>query len=235
MAAAALIGLGVYMWNREHRLRGSAEAAAEAADLRLKGQIVADESSRKELEASVGSLLSENKELQAAYAKARQAAPGARPVGAGKLDTGPLAVRAPPPPTPSNDGKKPNVPPLTECALTQQDKVSVEVSILQLQTDKGNNLVLGTADVYRTTPRYLVASGSFQSELSGVKSLEAEAPPRWGVLALGACGGGGCGPGVGVLFPPVTMPIVRWRAEAFLGVVAAPGALLALGGIGARW
>ena len=235
----ALIAAGVYMWNREHRLRGSAELAAEAAQLALKGQIVEGQETKKQLDGSVADLVSQNEALAAALAEAKKAAPDAKAESASRLDTGPLVVHvaprevasaAPGPPPPAEPA------PPTTCALTQQDKVSVTVNVLELQTGKGNTLIVGTADVYRVgPPRTLLAGGRFQSSLSETHELAETSPPRWGVLALGACGSGGCGPGVGVLLPPVTVPLVHWRAEAFLGAVAAPGSVLALGGIGVRW
>ena len=249
--AFALLAAAVFLWNREHGLRGDAQRDAEAARLALKNQIVEGEASKKELAASVSDLLAQNKALAAAFDDAMAAAPDAKPASASRLDTGPLEVkgrfRPPGAPDPAAAGALSDAAraghtgsgtaPQDPCVLRPGDAVSVTVDSIELRTGKGNTMVVGAASVYREIPppRELLAQGRFQSALSTSRELAVQIPPRWGALALGACGAQGCGPGVGVLLPPVTLPLVGWRAEGVLGLVAAPGALLAIGGIGVRW
>jgi hypothetical protein len=230
--ALVLLAGAAFFWNREKRLRGTAEAAAEAAQLALKQQIVEEQSSKAELRDTVKDLVGQNELLREAYEKAVAAAPDAKPESASRLETGPLPVRAQaahPPPVPAT-----STPPA--CALTVDDKVSLSVDVLELKTSKGNTLIVGTASAYREgPPRTLLAEGKFQSSLSTTHELSEPAPKRWGAMALAACGMSGCGPGVGVLLPPWTVPLVGWRVEAFAGAIAAPGASLAIAGIGARF
>src|SRR5689334_13575680 len=91
-----LVAAGVFLWNREHRLRTDAQRDAEASRLTLQGQIVAAEKSKADLAQSVDALTRGNSELRDALAKAQRAAPGARVTGAGRLDTGAMRVMAPP-------------------------------------------------------------------------------------------------------------------------------------------
>jgi hypothetical protein len=87
-----LLALAGY-WTYRHRQLGSALRAAEAAQLKLKGQIVADDATRRELSDSVSKLLAENDDLKKAYEAAKAAAPGSSPVGVATLSTGPIDVR----------------------------------------------------------------------------------------------------------------------------------------------
>ncbi len=261
LIALVFLGAGVYLWNREHRLRLSAGQQAEAAQLQFRGQIVAEQEGKKDLQANRDKLLAENVEIKQAYEAALRAAPGAQTVGAARLDTGPLAVHTPASVGPAADSKsaggagQSRVPPSstasqvpsalppggpvvsTACAVWADQHISVEVDALELKTKLGNALVLGTAAVYVDDPvRALLARGSFRSTFSLAEELARPPPPRWGAGALGICGGGGCGPGVVVAPPPVTLPLVGWRVESLLGAAAPPGAgLSALGAAWVRW
>lgn len=233
---AALLAAAAFLWNREKRLRGEAERDAEAARLELKNQVVEGAATKKELRGKVDELLANNDLLRQAYEEAVKAAPGAAPVSASKLDTGPLVVKVAPRPDPPLSAA-PQAPECAPCALSPGDAISVTVDVLELLTRAGNTLAVGTASVYREDPlpRELLAAGKFQSALSRSMELATPAPPRWGAMLLGVCGLSGCGPGAAVLLPPVTLPLVGWRAEALVGAAAGPGGLVALGGLGGRF
>jgi hypothetical protein len=81
---------GLWTWNR-HRLV-EALRAAEAATLKLKGQIVADVDTAKELQTTVAGLLEQNELLREAYEQAVKDAPGAKLESSAKLSTGPVVA-----------------------------------------------------------------------------------------------------------------------------------------------
>ena len=237
--ALVLLLAAVFLWNRERRLRTGAEAAAESFRLKLEHQIVETQSTRRELQASIDNLLLQDSELRSALELARKAAPDAKPASVSELDTGPVTIvhstlHVRPPATTDGPAGSSPLPAGPSCVLTEADKLSLRAKILELQTGAGNTIVVGTAEAWRVgTPDALLASGRFQSALSATKELEKSSPPRWGVLALGACGALGCGPGVGVLLPPASA--LGLRLEAFAGAFGAPGGLYAVGGVGIRW
>jgi len=240
-AGALLMVLGgwAWMWSHEHRARLAAERSAEAAQLALKGQIVADQESKRALSQDIDSLLKENEDLKAAYQQARAAAPGAKPVGSAVLKTVPVRVEprheSPPvvPTTPPDPGRLEEA-----CALPYSGTVSFSVEELGLATSAGNYLIVGTAEAYRETPlpRERLARAKFSSPLSDTNLLESKPAPRWGALALGACSTArGCGPGVGILFPPLRLPLVGWTVDMQASALALPGAFQGQVGAGVRF
>lgn len=246
VVAAALVALAVFLWNREHRLRTSAEREKEAVELTLNGQLVETQGTKAALADAVDGLTAQNSELQAALAEAKKAASDAKVVTVVKLDTGSLSVKnVPRPGHGTSDSTSPPLlgqgtngcPAPVGCILAFDDKLSVQVDALELQTRKGNVIVVGTADVYRTEPppKTKIASGRFQTQLSSAQSLVQPQESGLGVFAIGACGKSGCGPGGGLLLPPFTVPLLGTRVEPILGVVAAPGEVLVAGGLGFRF
>lgn len=248
-----VLGVATYLWERDDRLLSNARADAEAARLSLHNQIVENAATRGQLQGSLDSMLKENADLRAAYDSARQAAPDVRVVSASRLDTGPLKVQAPvvavwgaEPESPAVERRKdvspspPGVSPIPTtagplCMLTADDEVSVTVEQVELQTKTGNTLIAGAALVYREAPHQLIAGGRFRSQLSDSASLAPPSAPRWGALALGTCGVGGCGLGAGVLLPVWTLPLVGWKAETLVAASALPSGLQATVGAGVRW
>jgi hypothetical protein len=257
-----IMGAAVFLRNRDNRLLTNARADAEAARLSLHNQIVENVATRGQLQGSLDSMLKENTDLRAAYDSARQAAPDVRVVSASRLDTGPLRVQAPVlpeqprgsanpapregPGSPAVERRKdvspspPGVSPIPTtagplCMLTTDDEVSIAVEQLELQTKAGNILIVGTGLVYRELPHQLLAGGRFRSQLSDSASLALPSVPRWGALALGTCGVGGCGLGAGVLLPVWTLPLVGWKAETLVAASALPSGLQATVGAGVRW
>jgi hypothetical protein len=122
------------------------------------------------------------------------------------------------------------------CVLHSGDAISMTVDQITLGTPRGNSILAGAASAWREspTPRALLASGKFESYLSSTGVLAAPAPPRWGVELAGLCQSRGCGPGVGVLFPPWTLPVLGWRTEARAGAFLGPEWAV-LGGLGVRF
>lgn len=225
VGAAALLILAAFLWNREARLRQSAERGEEAAQLALKQQVVENESTRRQLQSSVDDLLKDNSELNAAFNAAMVAAPDAKPASASRFDTGPLAVHTPPankasqPPSPQ--GVQPILPPVGPpvfspvCVLRDIDQMSIEVEQIELQTKAGNIVVVGVAAAYVLDPvKALLAEGKFKSYLSDSRKLEVASQPRWGVLASVAWLPMGRVQGGGVLFPPITLLGMRLEPSA---------------------
>jgi hypothetical protein len=243
-ALLVLIALLTWQWTHARRALLDAQRSAEAAELALKNQIVEGQETRRQLQGTVGGLLSENAGLRAAYDRAKEAAPDAKPVSASRLDTGPLRVQNAPrgksDPTTEPQAVPPSGPAApvvsNSCLLQPEDQLSVEALVLELQTGKENTLVVGAATVYRDTPapRVAIATGEFRSSLSNSNELEAPPPPRWGVEVVGLCVSQGCGLGGGVLLPPFRVPLLGWRGEARADAYAGP-ALGASAALGVRW
>lgn len=76
----------------EHRKLLEAQASAESATLKLKGQIVEDTDTYSTLHDAIARLLTENIDLRASYEAASKAAPRATPGGAASFDTGSVVV-----------------------------------------------------------------------------------------------------------------------------------------------
>jgi len=231
LVAGAIIALAVFMLNRTHKQLNSALRDAEAAQLALKDQTVAFQESKDKLQSDVKDLTDASELLKQAYEEALKAAPGAKPVGEARLDTGPLALRTPPRPAPqpvkSAGGAgetqaaataQPVLPPAgpsSVCALDQSDKISIEVEVLDLGTKAGNFLVVGTASAYRLTPvKSLLTEGKFQSSLSSAHSLETPPPLRWGARASLGWLPQGRVQGGGVALPPFNLLGVRLEPSA---------------------
>ena len=238
------IVVATVIWTRNNHRYQSALRDAEAARLILQNQLVEEQASRKQVQGQVNDLLDHNAALREAYEEVSKKAP-VEVASVSQLDTGPLKVQAPPRPRPSapvgvtteDPGENPPPSPGSLCVLENGNEVGVRVDVLELQTGAGNTIITGTAEVWRVnpTPPLFLAGGKFQSKLSVSMQRDAPAPKRWGLLLLGGCGTPGCGPGVGVLFPPFRVPLVGWSAEPFLGGLALPAAPVVVGGVGTRW
>lgn len=219
-------------WNVSHRARVNAERDAEQARLALKGQIVASDASKKDLQADIAKLLGDNALLKAAYEAARAAAPGAQPKATAHLNTKAFVIGVQPQQEPAPAAPTSEPAPESACVLHDGDSGSVEATIITLETHDLNLLIAGTAEFYRETPgpRVKLGEGPFTAALSDVAALAPQAKPRWGALALGVCTGDGCGLGAAVLLPPWAVLGVQAEglAGAFLG--PHPGALVGLGG-----
>jgi hypothetical protein len=259
-----VLGAGAWYWTRTHRRLDEAERQVEALRLALHGQIVTAQDTKRELAKSVDELLAQNQELKRAYDEARALAPGSKPVASGSLRTGKVRVDAParvppvapgPPPgesvapaLPADTGHpgittgppdsslgKPGFTP-GACVLAQDDAISFLIEELALETSQGNRLVVGTAEAWREDPlpRALLGRGRFQAALSETSTLVPAPPRRWGVLALGACYREGCGPGVGVLAPPFSVPFLG-QVEGQAQALALPGGWVGVAGLGLRF
>jgi hypothetical protein len=247
--AVVLLFIAAAFWNRQHRELVDARRAAEAAELRLRGQIVTTQESAGALKADVARLLAENGELKAAYDAARAAAPGAQPIHAATLSTGQVVVAAVPRPGPapsapapaaedkgSSPAAGPTAPTGAACVLAEGDKASVEVQQVTLETNEGNMLVVGTAAAWRESPlpRAKLFGGSFQSSLSKAVGLTPPTPPRWGAGGAGMCASGhGCSAGPAALLPPLR--ILGFQLEGVVGVTFGPQGLGVLGVGGLRF
>ena len=232
VTALALVALCAcaFFLNHDYRALRGARADAEAARLALAHQVVATEDTRKQLQASVDDLLAQNAGLRAAVESAKAAAPGAVPVSAARLDTGPLVVHVEPAgaeamnPAPHTEAQPPaphpadlsSAPALPACALREADHASIVVDQVTLQTREGNLLIAGTATAYTEPEHRLLLGGRFVSALSTTEALAPPTEPRWGAALLGSCGLAGCSLGAGVLFPPLRAFGVR--LEGVLGL-----------------
>jgi hypothetical protein len=240
--ATAIVCAAVALWNHQHRQLADAQRAREAAELKLKGQIVTEQETAKQLRVTVADLLAKNADLAKLYADAQKAAPGAKPLYAGTLNTGGLKVEAPPrapqerPPAPATPGAAaPTDQPIAPvCVLADGDTASINVEQIALQTKDGNVLALGVGEAWRETPlpRAKLFGGPFKASVSDVSGLAPPSLPRWGGGIAAACLGF-CAAGPAVAFPPLRIFSLQIETTA-AGLVSdrgAGGAVMAIG----RW
>lgn len=252
----ALVGFLSWQWTHSRRNLRDALRDAEAARLALSQQIVTEQESKKNLKAERDDLLAQNSLLREAYQETMRAAPGAQVSGTAVLRTAPVRVT----PEPEAPGALPPCdrpyapdglgnffcPDITqaqevkarpqECALVAGDTGSFRVDEILLKTDKGNNILTGTAEFWREHPgpRSKLAAGKFSSGLSGVSSLAAPPEPGWGAELAGLCSRAGCGLGAGVLLPPWRLPLLGWRVESRADLLLGPEVAVQ-GALGARF
>lgn len=254
----AVLALAFFL-NRSHRAMGDALREAEAAKLALAQQIVADQDSKKELQASLKDMVDQNELLREAYETAMKAAPDARPESTAKLVTAPAPALAKAAPIPELDTSHPPVlppcdkpyvpdghggflcpeapaPKKSACLFDTGSLGSFRVDEIVLGTDKGNKLITGTAEFWREAPgpRSKLAAAKFNSSLSDVDTLAPPTPPRWGAELGALCTAAGCGLGGGVLLPPFRMPLIGLQGEARGDLYAGP-VLGASAWLGVRW
>jgi len=253
LAALFLVALFLVLpvLNYQHRQLLSARQDAEAARLEVAHQIVEKEESRKALALDAEQLTRANDQLREALTIAMQAAPGAVASTAEELLSQPGKPTqrrqhqlSPASSSPSNS-VAPAVPTTGHfttqpaCALAQEDDAWFKVDLITLQTREKNTVVVGTAELWRGGPSAMppgervLGPLRFQSEVSHAETVASPSPLRWGLALEGLCGGSGCAPGVGVLFPPWEVFGARLEGSAAL-YAGAPGAF-ARAGLGVRW
>jgi hypothetical protein len=227
-ALSVVVAVLVTIWVIERRGRSAERREAEARELKLKGQIVAEQTSKANIVGDLVKALDQNALLAELVAKAQAASPGAKPVAVTHGSTGTIIAggSAAPPgapvppisyPCPGGQGQTAQPPP--SCLLAQGDPARIDVDVVDLETRAGNTLVVGTAQVWREgDPPALVLQGGFQAQ-AGSTAVRAE-PPRpatWGFGGVAQCGSSGaCLGGPLVAFPPLTLLGVRVEAQAGL-------------------
>lgn len=142
-------------------------------------------------------------------------------------------------PEPPTEGLSVQQPPdvaQAKCVLSQNDTASISVELIQLQTEAGNIVALGTAAGFRETPlpRTLLFGGPFKATASSVAGLGEPPPKRWGFELGGQLGKDGTGLGVGALFPLFKLPFVNVQVEPRLDAVIG-GSWSVQGWLGYRW
>jgi len=258
LALVLLLGV-LHFWNKDHNLKTDALRSSEAMRLTLANQIVADQDSKGELQASLKDELAKNDLLREAYEELLKAAPDAKVEGTAVLKTAPTQALAKADPIPEPDSAHP--PPLppcdkpyvpdghggficpeapapkkSACLFDTGSFGSFKVDEIVLGTDKGNKLISATAEFWRESPlpRTKLLAGKFVSGLSNVDTLAAPTPPRWGMEIGGLCTAAGCGLGAGVLLPPFKVPLLGLQGEARADLYAGP-VLGASAWLGVRW
>lgn len=235
--ALLIVFAAVAAWNHQHRALTDALRAAEAAQLKLKGQIVTEQESAKQLRATVAVLLAKNADLAKAYADAQKAAPGAKPIYAGTLNTGGVKVvsaprpqeQNPAPATASAEAAPSSAQPIAPvCVLAEGDTASINVEQIALQTKEGNVLAIGVGEAWRESPlpRAKLFGGPFKASVSDVSGLAPPSLPRWGPGVSAACFSAGCSAGPALGFPPLRFTVFGHAVE----IDASAGLLL--GGLG---
>ena len=188
LAALVAAGAGAYYLQRQRVVEAEARRGAEAEALRAAGQVVVERRDHDHLEAEVERLTEINAELAAALARARRAAPGARPVAVASASTGPVVVEAPQKiltPGVNEIDRAPDVP----CLLAAGDRAELRVDEVVLETRAGNRVLVGAASAWRLEPAPVTRlfSGPFSAPLASAEAVE-PAPagvPTWALVAVG--------------------------------------------------
>lgn len=195
LAVAALAGCAVLWWGA--RLAGAdRERQSEAAELRARGLIVARDVTAAALAARVAELETRDGELRQALERARREARDARVVRVVRASTAPVTASA-----------AVTVQPTAEapCLVRLGDRLQLRVDEVDLLTERGNTIVVGSVAVDRLDPAPVrIAAGAFEAALTRVEQLPPpdRGWPTWAVVAVGAGAavlGGLVGLGVGAV------------------------------------
>lgn len=200
VAALLVVGLLVSAWNGRRVAVHEAERLAEAADLRAQGLTVEVQATRAHLARVVAFLAEKDAALAAALADARRKAPTARPVAALDASTGPVVA-------PGTSRR---------CLLSEGDTGEVRTRQVTLRTDKGNAIVVGTAEAWRLSPDTLLLSGPFAASLTNAAELAPPSPLGWAGGVSASCSRAGCSVGPAISAPP--WRILGGQVEASAGV-----------------
>jgi hypothetical protein len=162
--AVACAGAYGYWWYKQHTL--VVASTVEASDLAGHGMEVIASSSVDDLIKRVDKLVDENKTLKDALEAAKKAAPGARVVQVVKACTEPEKV-----------------PVASKCLLAGGDEGEVRVNEIQLQTEGGNKILIGTAEAWRLNPPARLFGGKFSAATTEVGGYPGDLlrPSKWGI------------------------------------------------------
>lgn len=221
--------------NRTGRAEADLARVQEQLELERNGQEVVDPV--PDVRPRVDQLEAENEDLRVALAKARAAAPGATPIGAGHASTGPVHVGGVPPVLVSPPQPEASAP-CPVCLLVAGDTGEVRVDQVVLETKGGNKVLVGAAAAWRLmpAPETKLFGGPFDADLTGfAEKVPPDAPgSRWGAGPLVGVSGQGWLAGGVLTSPEARLPLIGWRVSA--AVVAAAGSSqgLALAGVVVR-
>ena len=213
---AALVALAIYA-STQRDARLAAERTVEAADLKAKGLLVAEDTKAAGLKADLASLQQEFAGLQAALEDARKKVGATKIVEVDKFVTVPGPVVVVPP---DADGGT--------CALSTGDMGEIRIAELRLQTKAGNYLAVGSAEAWRVEPgpavRLFASNFSAATSLMEVnlEAVSAKKEPGWGLgpMLIAGTGGWALGP---VAATPVVDLFWGWKLEGFGGVAVGSG------------
>jgi hypothetical protein len=233
----ALLISSVALLVHQHRSHSTELAIAsrelEEVTLRSKGQIVAIESTSREIERARDEALADghavsqrNTELERALAEALRVSPGARVVSVTRASTEPAQTRGEPTPA---------LPACPSCLVADTDRLVAHVDEVRLRTSAGSEIVTGTVAVERLGERpTLLLREPWSSQITAVARsipsvIAPVAPlalrPSWGLGVIGTLSTRGWSAGVLVASPRV------WRLEGSVGGAYGPGGFVGVGGI----
>lgn len=190
----------VFAWNGERRATREATRLAESEHLRAEGLTVEVQATKAALRSSVAALTAKDDLLAKALADARRAAPDAQPVEALEVSTGHVAAQGTPRQAPPAAA---GTPPAA-CLLGDGDPAEIRVRQVTLRTDKGNAILVGTAEAWRLSPGEpaRIVRGAFSAPLSSAAELAPPPPLGWAFGVSAACSASGCAFGPAVSAPP---------------------------------
>ncbi|MBI5545306.1 MAG: hypothetical protein HY901_15555 [Deltaproteobacteria bacterium] len=220
LAAVLVVGLLLARaLNLGRASEAEARRLAEAELLRAQGQIVQAQTSARDLQARADEAMAENDALRAAIEEAKRVAPEVRIVEVTRASTGPVVAtgpaREPPVHPPPGDQQQAAAQPA--CLLAEGDSAEVLVDEVELRTDAGNRLLVGTAFAWRLSPGppARLFGGAFKSPLSTDAALPPAPALGWGVGPRVGIGAGGWT--VGVAASPPLWSLLGWRFEVTAG------------------
>jgi hypothetical protein len=216
LGVALVALLLVVAWNRARSAEERADAAearerraAEASRLKAAGFVVAVGRDRAEMQQQLVALLGERDGLAAEVERFRAAAQGARAVAIVRAETGTL--------TAAGDPRGSSCQEAPACLLAAGDQGTVQVDSVTMETRDGNKVVVGEAEVWRTSPspRTRLFAGTFQAPVTRVSVEEPPRPrsaPRWGVGAWVGVGRDGWAVGPAVALPAARLGPLQFEA-----------------------
>ena len=216
--------------NRASRAEAERDRLAEQIRLEHDGLEVADP--EPDLGPEVTRLTGENAELRAELDRARRAAPGARPTGTLSAATTPApAGGAPRAEAPTVPGAIPSAAPT--CVLARGDLLQLRVSEVDLTTEAGNVVVVGTSEAWRISPGEpsLLQRAPWRETRAVVEASKALEPAGWGVGPAGGVTGAGWLAGVTLLTPERRIPILGRPGGLVLSGAGGPGGWVGLASV----
>jgi hypothetical protein len=197
----------IYAIRQERAANAQVSRETEAARLReedLKGVVLVEQKRARDVEDALQKAMARNSELETAVKRARKSSPGAKAVAMVQASTGPLVASSSPELPQQTYDRRP-------CLVYDGDQLDLRIDEALLKTRAGNQLVVGTASVWRLEPEARIAGGPFEGRVS-TASGERDEPVRragWGVgpSVWGSSSGLAYG---AVLSPP---PLDMWRLQ----------------------
>jgi hypothetical protein len=212
------LGVAIYMFvsaqNRAAHAEDELSKAQERERLLKASLIVEIEKSKKDLEREKNELVGSNSTLKDEVGRLAKAL-GEKPkvIEVEKLITKETIIKVPVEgaPRPCDNG--------VQCMMAVGDSGIVKVEKLTFKTDEGNQVVVGTAEVFRTKPEPVTSLfiAPFAAPAPSSSILEEPPEKKWGAGVYLGAGPGGWVVGPAVAFPPLKLWSRQLETSAMVG------------------